>query len=344
MLTRPFFGSQRAVALKLEMNNGLSIPALGFGTYRAEPDQVAAAVGFAIDKGFRHIDCAKIYGNQREVGAAVRAAMARNKLRREDLFVTSKLWPTDQHPAHVEAACRDSNAELGLGYLDMYLMHWPQAWKHTGSYATEADRWPLDGDGRVIVDASVSLADTYRAMEKLVALGLTRSIGLSNAEVRHMEELLEAGMEIAPATNQIELHPALQNSAVKNFGACHGVLTTSYCPLGMPTRFTPGGFTGVAKHSYFTPLIGRTGFTVPRMLLNWNVDQGNVVLTKSLNKQHIEQNAKVSTNALGDPMRWVIENFRGNFNVRVIDPPALRRDDGASFFDDVLQVPSDIQE
>jgi diketogulonate reductase-like aldo/keto reductase len=225
----------------------------------------------------------------------------------------------------VEKACRETLDKLRVDYLDLFLVHWPVAWKHTGRFDTDEDRHPRQANGNAIVDASVTLEDTWRAMAKLVDLGLVRSIGLSNCSVQHIERLSECTSERnhAPVINQIEFHPGCYQSELRNANGELGLLTAAYCPLGMPTRFTPPQFRGVAKdEDILKPLIVNSGFSAARLLLNWNLDNGNVVIVKSTVKEHIRDNAKACRYALSDSVRWLLNHYEDQLQkpMRVINP------------------------
>lgn len=325
-------GPQRAVTLKLPLRTGNEIPVLGFGTYRLAPEIAAAAVEYAIECGFRHIDCAKIYRNERQVGEGIRRAMKRLNIPREQLFITSKLWPTDQAPEHVQPACQGSIKELGVGYLDLYLTHWPVAWKHTGKWESDEDFHPKSSNGNEIVNHDVTLVQTWRAMEALVDGGLVRNLGLSNSSEVDLNQLSSAKWRIPAVTNQVECHPGLQQHLLRSSMSRDGILMSCYCPLGMPTRFTAPAFKGIANHQYFARVAELTGFSPQRLLLNWAVDNCNIVLVKSADKKHIADNAKVSTGMLSDAQRKLIQGFETlNGGVRVINPTNFR-EDGLPFF------------
>jgi len=331
-------GPIRGTAQMLPLQNGRSIPSLGFGTYRMNPTDVEPAISVALENGFRHFDCAKIYMNQNEVGSALKSALSRKAhgIRREDLFITSKLWPTDQHPDNVERACRQTLEELQLDYLDLYLIHWPVAWKHTNDFTSEEGRRPRDPTtGLALVDRSVTLADTWKAMMRLVDMGLVRSLGVSNCNRDHLEGLTGVVEDLrhAPVTNQVEFHPGCHQSDLWSVNMEYGLLTSAYCPLGMPTRFTPPGFEGVAKDPILEPLSVSTGFPVSRVLLNWNLDCGNVVIVKSTNKQNIIDNAKACRFALGDTVRWMLTHYEDQLerSFRVINPTDFLDHEGSFF-------------
>ncbi|RNF10848.1 aldo/keto reductase [Trypanosoma conorhini] len=332
MSFRPLGGPVLGVAHRLPLRNGQSIPQCGFGTYRMTPAEAGPSVEYAVACGFRHVDCAKAYCNQAAVGEALQRLTSTGKVRREDLFLTSKLWPTDQHPSHVEGACRETLAELRVDYLDLYLIHWPVAWRHSPQFATDDDKYPKDASGAAAVDDSVKLIDTWRAMCELVDKKLVRSIGLSNCNETHINEVMSDERLYAPVVNQIELHPALvQRDLLSLHGAYH-IVTAAYSPLGMPSRFTPPGYKGLLTDAALQPLSEYSGFSVARVLLNWSLDMHNVVIVRSTNKEHIHSNAKAALFALSDPVRMILDRFQERVGtVRTINPTDFTRS-GRSFF------------
>ncbi|KPI89889.1 aldo-keto reductase-like protein [Leptomonas seymouri] len=333
---RPLGGPVAAISNHLRFHNGCTIPQLGFGTYRMFADEAATAVPFALSCGYRHIDCAKAYSNEAAVGAALSQTMRNCCVRREDLFITSKLWPTDQHPDHVEAACRASLEALRLDYLDLYLVHWPVCMRHTKTWNSEDDKYPCDSDGRPAINTSVTLLDTWRAMNELVERGLVKSIGLANCTAAQIDALIDganaAQLPHLPVLNQVELHPGLVDGSLIACHGAHQMLTGAYCPLGMPTRFTPQEFQPLVEDETLKNLSEFTGFSPARILLNWSVDRGNVVIVKSTNKEHIKSNAKAARFALEDRSRAVLESYRlASRNFRVMNPTCFTAN-GSPFF------------
>merc|ERR1712059_153006 len=195
------------------------------GTWKSAPGQVTEAVEHALKSGYRHIDCAAVYGNEAEVGAGIRAS----GVAREDIFVTSKLWNTKHHPEDVEAACRKTLADLGLNYLDLYLIHWPVAFER-GDVA-----FPKNEDGSLRYDIETHPTTTWLAMEKLVEKGLVRTIGLSNFNSEQITDILKKG-SIKPVTNQVECHPYLTQAKLLEFCKERDITLTAYSPLGSPDR------------------------------------------------------------------------------------------------------------
>jgi diketogulonate reductase-like aldo/keto reductase len=333
---------QLAVRHLVQPSENVSIPMLGFGTYRLAPTDVDAALRCAVEHGFRHIDCAKIYGNQKEIGVALADVMRAppkgiQHIARDDLWLTSKLWPTDQHPDNVEKACRETLKELRTEYLDLYLIHWPVCWEHTGNFETDDDKMPKDASGLARVNESVKLTDTWRAMCQLVKKGLVRNIGLSNCSEKHLEELVKL-MDVdpdfvSPITNQIEVHLALKQTQLRHrMSALYGVTTSSYCPLGMPTRFTPEDFKGIMHLEVFKKLSELAGISPAALLLSWNVDEGNITIVKAMNRNHIIDNSRVARFGMSDPLRLILSSLQLK-ETRVINPKDFTRS-GKSFFEE----------
>ncbi|AIN99623.1 aldo-keto reductase-like protein [Leishmania panamensis] len=334
---RPLGGPVSAIAYRIAMRDGYTIPQLGFGTYRMPASEATDAVAFALSCGYRHVDCAKAYGNEAAVGAALAQALRDRRTRREDLFVTSKLWPTDQHPDHVEAACRATLAALRLDYLDLYLIHWPVCLRHTPHWTTDEDRYPRHPDGTPAIDTSVTLLDTWTAMSRLVDCGLVKSIGLANCTTAHVNDLARAAaaaeLPHLPVLNQVEHHPGIVDGDLVGCLGFHDMLLAAYCPLGMPTRDTPPGFQSLLDDPVVQSLGEFSGFSPARILLNWSVDRSNVVIVKSTNREHIKSNAKAARFALDDRTRLVLDNYHLLVrNFRVMNPAHFSADGTTPFF------------
>eukprot|EP00727_Mastigamoeba_balamuthi_P007402 m51a1_g3282 putative alcohol dehydrogenase (323) ;mRNA; r:257606-258683 len=262
--------------------SGDYIPALGLGTWKSSPGVVGAAVKFALETaGYRSIDCAAVYKNEAEVGEALlRVFNAPGSIvRREDVFVTSKLW-NDSHSARdVRAACLRSLEALGLEYLDLYLMHWPYALKK--GHQTPIEPYDM---------LSVPVAETWHAMEALVDEGLVRNIGVANFSVRNLSALLlEASVPVA--VNQVELHPYLPQRELVDFCYTHGVHVTGYSSLGSGDRpHKRPGDVELLDDPTVSGIARMRGVTPAQVLLRWGIQRGTSVLAKSVQCERIREN------------------------------------------------------
>ncbi|KAI4679156.1 uncharacterized protein J4E88_006449 [Alternaria novae-zelandiae] len=260
------------------LNTGAQIPAVGFGTWQAKPGEVERAVETALKAGYRHIDCAAIYRNEAEVGDGIR----RSGIPRSDIFLTGKLWNTKHAPEDVEAALDKSLQDLGVEYLDLFLMHWPVAFNGaTGKW------FPLRDSG-VFDLADIDPATTYKAMEKLLDTGKVRAIGVSNFTVNRLSDLLSK-TDVVPAVNQIEAHPYLQQPALFDFCKSKGILIEAYSPLGNNQTGEP--------RTVDDELVGsvgrRLGMDGGQLLASWGIQRGTVVLPKSVTPSRIKSNMQV---------------------------------------------------
>lgn len=209
---------------------GAEMPCLGLGTFGSDkysPAQIADAVVSAVENGYRLIDCASVYGNEKEIGAALGRLMAAGTVRREELFITSKVW-NDQH-GDVAAACRQSLSDLGLDYVDLYLVHWPVPNYHAPGCSGDSrnpDARPFSGE---------EYLETWRQCEALVDQGLARHIGMSNMTIHKLECVLPA-CRIPPAALEMELHPSFQQSQLFDYAVARNILPIGFCPIGSPSR------------------------------------------------------------------------------------------------------------
>ncbi|KAH9067515.1 Aldo/keto reductase [Lactarius vividus] len=200
----------------LQLNNGKTIPQIGLGTWLSKPNEVENAVVWAVEAGYRHLDCAYVYGNQDEVGAALKRVVP-SVVQREELFITSKLWNDAHRPSE----------QLGTPYLDLYLIHWPISFVPGRGLLPER----ADKPGHVEIDTEPSLVDTWKAMLALRDTGKVRALGVSNFTVQHLEAIVKATGE-RPAVNQIEAHPLLPQDDLVEYCKKEGIHLTAYSPLG----------------------------------------------------------------------------------------------------------------
>ncbi|KAJ8971640.1 hypothetical protein NQ314_000603 [Rhamnusium bicolor] len=267
----------------IKLNNGLEIPAFGLGTWKSKAGEVEQAVKDAIDIGYRHIDCAHVYGNEKEVGTALKEKFAEGVIKREDIFITSKLWNTYHRPDLVEKALRLTLQDLGLEYLDLYLIHWPHAYKEEG------ENFPFDANGKIQF-SDVDYVDTWNALEKCVNKGLTKSIGVSNFNKRQLERVLEIST-IKPVVNQVECHPYLNQRKLIEFCRSKGIVITGYSPLGSPDRpWAKPEEPQLLEDPKLKELAVKYKKTPAQIVLRYQVDRGVVAIPKSVTKSRIQQN------------------------------------------------------
>jgi alcohol dehydrogenase (NADP+) len=272
----------------LSLPSGDRIPALGLGTWKSKPGEVETAVDTAIRCGYRHIDCAPIYGNEREVGAAIARCIAEGVVTRDELWITSKLWNDRHEPAEVLPALRETLADLGLAHIDLFLIHWPVA--HRRGIVVP------DEPGGFVPPDELPFTATWTGMEAAVDAGLARNIGVSNFSVPKLETLL-ASARIRPAVDQVEMHPYLQQPALLEFCGAHGIAVTAYSPLGSPDRpphFKADGEPVLLADPAVLAIAARHGVTPAQVLIAWALQRGTVVIPKSVSPERIRQNLEAA--------------------------------------------------
>jgi diketogulonate reductase-like aldo/keto reductase len=267
----------------LPLNNGAgAMPAVGFGTLFRDLSTTTAAVKCALEVGFRHFDCAERYRNEEQIGQAFQQVFATGQIRREDVFVTTKLWNTNHRPERVKPAFEASCRRLQVDYIDCYLIHTPFAFK------AGDDQDPRDVYGHVIYDGEVKLIDTWRALERLVDEGRCKSIGLSDITLDALKEIVAAA-RIKPAVVQIESHPYLPEWELLEFCQQHGIIVLAFAPLGhgmQPNVLEDTVIAGIAKRVQKTPA---------QVLLAWAVQRGTAFLTTSATPAHIQENFDINS-------------------------------------------------
>ena len=270
------------------------MPKLGLGTWKSEPGEVVDAVKTALRLGYRHIDCAAIYGNEAEIGQALAESFADGVVAREDVWITSKLWNDHHAREHVRAGIEKTLSDLRLDYLDLYLVHWPVALRHGVMIPEKAeDLVPLD---------EMPLLETWRGMEALNEAGLARAIGVSNFSVKKLEALL-AEAAIPPSANQVELQPYLQQPALKEFCDARGIELTAYSPLGSrdrPDEFKAPDELDLFQDPTITAIAERLGATPAQVLIRWAIARGTSVIPKSVNPGRMQQNLDATRLELSD--------------------------------------------
>lgn len=266
-----------------KLNTGAEIPAIGLGTWKSQKGDVGQAVKVALNCGYRHIDCALIYQNEAEIGEIFSEVFKEGKIKREDVFVTSKLWSDSHVPEDVLPACQMTLKNLQLKYLDLYLIHLPFAFKK----GVLAPQCLADG---VLGYNPEKMSKTWKAMEELVDKGLVKAIGISNFTVKKTARLLE-GARIIPSCNQVECHPYLQQNELKKYSEEKGILLVAYSPLGSPDRPRATSEEPVLlKDPVLQRIAQKHGCSTAQVALSWGVAHGIPVLPKSVNEERIKQN------------------------------------------------------
>ncbi|MDU0332696.1 aldo/keto reductase [Paenibacillus barengoltzii] len=239
------------------LNNGVQMPWLGLGVFKAkEGEEVVQAVKAAIRAGYRSIDTASAYRNEEGVGQGVREALQENGLQRKDVFITSKVWNSDQGFETTLKSFDDSLKRLGLDYLDLFLVHWPVKGKYK---------------------------ETYRALEKVYAEGKVRAIGVSNFQIHHLEDLLSEA-KVVPAVNQVEFHPYLSQKELLRYCTEKGIQLEAWSPLGQGH---------LLEHELLKGIASKYGKTVAQIILRWDVQLGVVTIPKSIREARIIENADI---------------------------------------------------
>ncbi|KAL2758380.1 hypothetical protein ACRALDRAFT_2100206 [Sodiomyces alcalophilus JCM 7366] len=262
-----------------KLNTGQEIPALGLGTWQGEPGKVKTAVSFALQNGYKLIDGAYCYANEEEVGEGLREAF-NNGVKREDVFVVTKLWCTYQtSDERVKLGLEKSLKALGLDYVDLFLVHWPVAMNSEGNH----DRFPTLPDGSRDIIHSHSHTDTWKSMEKLLDTGKVKAIGVCNYSKRYLEQLFASNPKVIPAVNQIENHPSLPQDEIVELCKEKGIHVMAYSPFGSTggPLFTAEPVVKIAQKHSVSP---------STILLSYHQTRGSTVLAKSTSPDRIKAN------------------------------------------------------
>jgi len=268
----------------LAITDKVSIPALGLGTWKSSNGEVSQAVAKAIEIGYRHIDCASIYQNQKEIGTALAGVLSAGQVKREDLWITSKLWNNAHAQKHVQPALERTLKDLQLDYLDLFLIHWPVNFQPNIVFPKRPEEF--------LAPDAIPIIETWQAMEKMVKKGLCRFIGVCNFNLSRLIDLKRQA-HIQPAMNQIELHPYLQQQKMLEYCNKQGVLLTAYSPLGSgdrPAALKKDNEPSLLNHPVVLEIAERSGFTPGQVLLAWGLSRGTAVIPKSVNPKRLQEN------------------------------------------------------
>jgi 2,5-diketo-D-gluconate reductase A len=247
----------------IKLNDGNAIPQLGFGVYQVRPDETAAAVRTALEIGYRHIDTAQMYGNEKEVGQGIRDA----GVDRGEVFVTSKLNNGYHRPDDARRAFDGTLSALGFDHVDLFLIHWPLPTLYDGDFVS-----------------------TWKALQEFAKDGRARSVGVSNFQVAHLQRLAQEA-ETVPAANQIEVHPYFSNDEVRGYGRQHGIATEAWSPIAQGKVLDDDAITRSAEAQHKTPA---------QVVLRWHIQRGDVVFPKSVHRERIKSNFEIFDFELSD--------------------------------------------
>ena len=301
---------------------GKSMPTVGLGLWKIDPGAVADAVYQAIKVGYRHLDSAADYGNEKEVGEGIALAITDGLCSRDELWVTSKLWNTYHRREHVEAACRKSLEDLGLDYFDLYLVHFPIALSYVDFNDRYPPEWIFDPEAEnpgMRLDA-VPLSETWGAMEKLVEVGLCRQIGICNYSTSLVHDLMSYA-RIKPAMLQVESHPYHTQEALLRTAQQYGIAVTAFSPLGALSYVSLDMATvndSVLTEPVVMAAAQRIGATAAQVVLRWGIQRGTAVIPKTSNPQRLVENLHLSELRLNEDEMAAISAL--NQNRRFNDP------------------------
>jgi len=262
----------------ITLANGALFPQIGLGTWLSKPHEVENAVEIAIKAGYRHLDLARVYRNQDEVGRALKKVVP-SVCKREELWITSKLFNCSHQQSPAEEELDLTLSQVGVDYLDLYLIHWPIA------FTPRKGLFPLDEQGRIIHDLETSLVDTWKTLIGFQKAGKVKTIGVSNFTISHLKDIISA-TGVKPFVNQVEMHPLNPQEELLEFCKKEGIVVTAYSPLGNNLKNKPK----LTENATIKSIASKLRATEAQVLIAWGAQRGTVVIPKSVNEDRIKSN------------------------------------------------------